>query len=336
MGLTGQLRSVIEWKNPDPFTLFLKWTEDGDEIKNASKLIVGPGQGCVFVYEGRVRAVLETEGLVNLETDNIPFWTTIKSAVQRMQSEHKVGVFFFRRAEMVNIRWGTPAPIKYLDPVYRFAVGLGAFGNFSVRILEAEAFFKNIVAGAESYGQRDLQRLIVSRITPVITDILGKAKFSCLEIDGQRAEISAAAAEQVLPIFQTLGFQLTDFRIEATNFDEDTQARIDKIADMTAAGQAAAAAGINYQQMQQLEALKEVSKSQNGVGAAAMSLSAGLGLAQMLGSAVAPAPAVRAQSVDPSADDVEAKLQKLKRLFDAGLISEPEFIAKKKELLDKI
>jgi len=35
-------------------------------------------------------------------------------------------------------------------------------------------------------------------------------------------------------------------------------------------------------------------------------------------------------------DDLQAKLLKLKQLFDAGLISDAEFAAKKKELLDKL
>jgi membrane protease subunit (stomatin/prohibitin family) len=56
-----QLRSVIEWENPDPNALFEQWTESGDEIKNASTLIVGPGQGCIFVYQGKVRSVIQEE-----------------------------------------------------------------------------------------------------------------------------------------------------------------------------------------------------------------------------------------------------------------------------------
>ncbi len=38
-----QLRSVITWDNPNPNLIFSQWTENGDEIKNASKLIIGPG-----------------------------------------------------------------------------------------------------------------------------------------------------------------------------------------------------------------------------------------------------------------------------------------------------
>ncbi|HPJ16043.1 MAG TPA: SPFH domain-containing protein, partial [Spirochaetota bacterium] len=50
----GQLRSVIQWEDPDPSSIFYRWSGNNDEIKNASKLIVGPGQGCIFVYQGKV------------------------------------------------------------------------------------------------------------------------------------------------------------------------------------------------------------------------------------------------------------------------------------------
>lgn len=76
--IKSQLRSVIEWENASDNQLFYRWTDTGDEIKNASKLIVGPGQGCVFVYEGKVRSMHTEPGIVNLDTANIPFWTTVK------------------------------------------------------------------------------------------------------------------------------------------------------------------------------------------------------------------------------------------------------------------
>ena len=96
--ITGQLRSVIEWKNPAPDVLFQRWTDNGDEIKNASKLILGPGQGVVFVYEGKPQAVITESGMTDLKTQNIPFWTTITKFMQAFRSEHKVGIYFFRTA----------------------------------------------------------------------------------------------------------------------------------------------------------------------------------------------------------------------------------------------
>ena len=44
-----QLRSVIEWKEQNADLLFHQLETTTDEIKNASKLIVAPGQGCIIV-----------------------------------------------------------------------------------------------------------------------------------------------------------------------------------------------------------------------------------------------------------------------------------------------
>ncbi len=96
-GIKRQLRSVIEWKNPADNVLFAQWTENGDEIKTASKLLVAPGQGCIFVYEGKIQSVIDEECLINLDTDNIPFWTTVKKFMQFFDSEHKVGIYFYKK-----------------------------------------------------------------------------------------------------------------------------------------------------------------------------------------------------------------------------------------------
>lgn len=105
-GLKRQFRSVIQWENPEADALFYQWSDNGDEIKDASKLIVGPGQGCLFVYQGKVEALIEQEGMVNLKTDNIPFWTTLSKFMQFFESEHKVGIYFFKRTVILDQKWG--------------------------------------------------------------------------------------------------------------------------------------------------------------------------------------------------------------------------------------
>lgn len=132
--IKGQLRSVIQWDDCQPGELFELWSQNGDEIKNASKLIVNPGQGAIFVYEGKIQAVHLEEGLYDLKTANIPFVTTLSKYMQAFESEHKVGIYFFWRTQFLNQKWGTTSLIKYLDPVYKFPVGLRAFGNFSFQI----------------------------------------------------------------------------------------------------------------------------------------------------------------------------------------------------------
>ncbi|MDD5673688.1 MAG: SPFH domain-containing protein, partial [Chitinivibrionales bacterium] len=162
--LREQFRSVIELPAPDEDFLFTLWSDNGDEIKNASKLIVGPGQGCIFVYEGSVRGVYARPGLINLQTDNIPFWTTVSKLMQFFQSEHKAALYFFKSALITNQKWGTSSPVKYVDPHYNFPVGLRAYGNYSLQITEPGNFFISIVAAQRQFGANDLRKIMVDRL----------------------------------------------------------------------------------------------------------------------------------------------------------------------------
>lgn len=326
----GQLRSVIQWEDPGLDEIFMKWSDDGDEIKNASKLIVGPGQGCIFVYEGKVEGVYEQEGLIELKTANIPFITNLMSFMQKFESHHKVGIYFFRRTQFLDQKWGTPSLIKYNDPVYKFPVGLRARGNFTFRIADAKSFFVNVIGAKDAFYTDDIRPVLGARLVQPMTDYFAEGKHSYADIDAQRNEISAGIFDKLKPDFATLGFELMDFRIEGTDFDEDTMRRINRIADMQAEAQAANAVGLNYAQVQQLDALKTAA---GNTGAPGMMMGMGVGMGfggGMQGMAAGTTTGA------PAADDPMAKIKKLKEMLDAGLITQAEFDEKKKAILATI
>lgn len=325
-GSNRQFRSVIQWDNPALDAVFEKWTSDGDEIKNASKLIVGPGQGCIFVYEGQVRTVITQPGVTDLKTANIPFWTTITKLMQGFVSEHKVGLFFFKSAQLVDLKWGTPSVVKYEDPKYKFPVGLRAFGNFSVQIQKPEMFFTQIVGSHESYTATELRELFTSRIVQPMTHAFAGAHFTFTEIDSHRNELAVQMTADLNTEFERLGFALTDFRIEGTSFDDDTMKRVNRIADMSAESQAALSAGVSYAQLQQLQALRDAAKNPGGAGMV-MGMGVGMNLGQQVMGAAMPGPIV---------DEPAIRLKKLQDLLSQGLINQDEFDAKKKEILSKI
>ncbi|MBC7467350.1 MAG: SPFH domain-containing protein [Bdellovibrio sp.] len=335
--IKNQLRSVIEWKNPSTDVIFEKWSSSQDEIKNASKLIVGPGQGCLFIYEGKVQAVYTTEGMVELTTANIPFWTTITKFMQAFESEHKVGIYFFRRHQLTDLGWGTTSVIKYDDPKYKFPVGLRAFGNFSVQITQAEWFVQNITGVKDQYTASELRQLLASRFLQPLTDYLANAKYSYAEIDSHRTDIAQTLKTNLDADFSKLGFSLLDFRIEGTSFDDETAKRINRIADMSAESLAAQATGLSYAQFQQLEALKEAAKNPGGSAGMGMGVGVGLGFGQQMVGAMAGLNNNSANANSAAGgDDVAVRLKKLKELLDQNLISNEEFETKRKEILSKI
>ena len=289
-GVKNQLRSVIEWKDPGPDILIWRWDGSGDELKNCSKMLVNPGQAALFVYEGAVKAVHLQPGLFELATANIPFWTTITKFMQAFESEHKANIYFVRTTEFLDQKWGTKGPIKYEDPKYKFPVGLRAFGNFSFRIVNPESFFVNIAGTRNYFSIAEIRTAIVDRMLTPLTDLMAESGFSYIEIDKNRVELSDQLFAGLKEILTKLGFELTDFRIENTDFDDDTRARIGKIADKIAEAQAVSAMGQvdpngmrNYAAIEQLAALRDAAKNEGGIAGLGVGIGAGVGLGQSMG-----------------------------------------------------
>ncbi len=329
MDIKKQMRSVIQWEHPKEYQLFFKFTDQGDELKNASKLILQPGQGCIFTYEGKVEGVFEEEGLYDLATGNKPFLTTMRKFMNAFESEHKTGIWFYRKADMVNIRWGTRIPITYNDPVYAFPVKLRAYGNYSLRISRPENFFRNILAGQQDYFVDELQEVFLSRITQPISNYLANAKFSYAEIDANMENVAGEVKNKTISVFEELGFQLLDFRIEGNSFDQETNDRINEISDVQAEVHSANIAGVDFAELQKLKAMRDMAKNEGAAGAG-MGMFAGMQMGNTMGQ-----PASE-EKTEPAQPDVRSKLKELKALFEDDLISEEEFRAKKQQLLEQL
>ena len=325
--LKRQLRSVIQWENEDNDTLFYRWSSNGDEIKNASKLIVGPTQGCIFVYEGQIRAVFNSEGLFDIATANIPFITTLKKFMQFFESEHKAEFYFYKKTIIPNQKWGTISPIKYIDPVYEFPVELLAFGNYSVQIKDPKLFFVNIVGERELFTTQELHNIINSRILHPMTDYFAESKLSYNHIDEHREELGDALCEKIDEVFITLGFILSDFRIEGTDFDENTKERIGKIADTKATHYAAQQVGVSYTDMRQLDALENASSNEAGAAGVFMGANAGNMLSSNLGEPL---------EKQNNKESIKERLAQLKELFESELITKEDYDKRKHAILEEI
>jgi len=293
-GVKNQLRSVIEWKDPSPDILIWRWDGSGDELKNCTKLLVNPGQTAIFVYEGAVKAVHTKPGLFELATANIPFWTTVTKFMQAFESEHKANIYFIRSTEFLDQKWGTKGPIKYEDPKYKFPVGLRAFGNFAFKIVNPESFFVNIAGTRNYFSIAEIRTAIVDRMLTPLTDLMAESGFSYIEVDKNRVELSEQLFAGLKEVLAKLGFELTDFRIENTDFDDETRARIGKIADKIAEAQAVSAMGQvdpngmrNYAAIEQLAALRDAAKNEGGIAGLGVGIGAGVGLGQAMGGAFA-------------------------------------------------
>ena len=77
MGLfKSQLSNVVEWEEYKDDCIFWKWTNK--EIKKGSRLIIRPGQDAIFLYNGKIEGIFKDEGEFDIESQIIPFLSTLK------------------------------------------------------------------------------------------------------------------------------------------------------------------------------------------------------------------------------------------------------------------
>ena len=327
----NQLSAVIQWQADKQQYLWYKYPTKTDEIKNASKLIVGPGQGAVLVYEGKVVDVLTEEGTFNLKTDNHPFFTTLVNLRQNFESEHKLHIYFYRKAQVTNQQWGTSSPVKFIDEQYNLPVEMGVNGTFSYQISDVEHFFKDIVGARTEVSNSEIRDLILGRLSQNIITTIHKLGYSYNQIDGHLTEIGQELATLLNEETQKLGFTLTDFRVDGTLFEEQTQERIGRIADVTADSQAAQAGGLTYAELEKLRALRDAARNEGGLSGSGVQMGVGLEMGKQMGAATQ-----LMNERSTADDDLSRRLARLRLLRDENVITDADYEAKKRELLNEI
>lgn len=129
--------------------------------------------------------------------------------------------------------------------------------------------------------------------------------------------------------YDTLGLQLLDFRIIGTQFDEQTKERIGRVADISADILAAQKAGLDYVELEKLRALRDAARNEGGLAGAGLQLGVGMELGKKFNEQTD-------ELLAKGSPDVLEKIRKLKILLDEKIISEADYEAKKKELLNKL
>lgn len=323
----NQLRSIVQWDAPATDVLFELYQDRDDELKNKSTLIIQPGQGCLLVYEGKVKDSLTIPGSYNIQTDNVPFITTLVNALNSFESKHKTALYFFKTLQITGANWGTADTIQYVDPVYKIPVGITAFGNYTFSFRDALFFFENFIGVVEQYRVNDLEATVNQRLAQPLVQILASAGISVLELDKQRMLLSQQLEIALNDILEPLGLTLNDFRVAGMNYDAATGKHIQKIAEVGADLYNAQQTGLNYEQMQKMQALRESAVNEGGTAGIGAGAGVGMIMAQEM---------MKQTTTVAGTNDAEARLTRLQGLFSKQLITEQEYQQRKQEILKEI
>lgn len=303
---------IIEAITPDPNLLLWKYADEDKEIKNGAKLTVRESQVVVFLNEGQLADVFQP-GLHSLSTENIPVLSRLKGWKYGFKSPFKADVYFVNTRQFVNNKWGTPAPIMMRDPEFG-QVRVRAFGTFDIRVKDVELFFRQYAGSYKTFTIFELQHELRDFIAPKFGEVLAQQNLSVKDVAGSISDLGKKIEPSLKPYFAQLGLELVTFTITSVTLPDEVTAHYDKVTNMNMVTDMH-----KFTQFNTAQAIGEKGTALNEATTHAMAMSMMMSQVQ--------------QQAQQPAEDITVKLQKLKSLFDSGLIDEAEYKNKKEELL---
>lgn len=234
MGLfSNQFSNVVEWNEFRDDMIFYKWSNQ--EIKKGSRLIIRPGQDAIFLYNGKIEGIFTDEGDYDIESQIIPFLSTLKGFKFGFNSGMRAEVLFVNTKEFI-VKWGTKNPINIPTPQLPGGMPIRANGTFNFKVNDYIKLIDKIAGIKSTYVVEDVKLRITSMLDQLLMKWIVKEGKDMFNLQAGAFDIAKGIKEDLdMQIFDT-GMTITSFQIMSFNYPESVQKMIEKNASHSMIG----------------------------------------------------------------------------------------------------
>ena len=229
----SQFSNVVEWEEFRDDMLFWKW--DNKEIKKGSKLIVRMGQDAIFMYNGKIEGIFKDEGSFDIESDIIPFLSTLKGFKFGFNSGIRAEVLFVNTKEL-TVKWGTKNAINIPSPSLPGGMPIKSFGTFCCKVSDYQTLIDKIAGVKKQFIIDDVKTRIMSMLDQVIMKWIVKEGKDIFNIQANAFEISRGIKEDLDMEMQKIGISITNFTISSVSYPKEIQDMATKAASHSMIG----------------------------------------------------------------------------------------------------
>lgn len=269
--LSGQFANVVEWEEYRDDILFWKWANK--EIKKDSKLIIRPGQDAIFMFNGQVEGVFKDEGSYDIESQIIPFLSTLKGFKFGFNSGMRAEVIFINTKDF-TLKWGTKSPIRLRAEGLPGGLPVRANGTFTIRIEDYNSFIANIAGVKKQYSITEVRERVTSMLDGLLMKWIGKVGKDVFNLMENAVEIQNGIREDLDMDLLKIGLTVKDFRINEFSYPENITKRADQAAEHSMVG--------DMNRFQQVSMVDSMSQG-NNAGANMANTMMGMQMGMMMG-----------------------------------------------------
>ncbi len=277
MGFFGnQLSNVVEWQEYRDDIIFWKWCND--EIKKGSRLIIRPGQDALFMYNGKTEGVFRDEGSFDIESDIIPFLSSLKGFKFGFNSGIRAEVLFINTKEF-TIKWGTKNAIHIPAPQLNLPGGLPirSFGTFSCKVSDYQALIDKVAGIKQQYTVEDIKERVLAVLDQLLMKWIAKEGRDMFNLQANAYDISKGIKEDLDMELCKIGIAITEFNISSFSYPEEVQKMQNRAASQSMVGDMG-----RYQQMSMMDSM-----ARNSSGGNMATNMAGMQMGMMMGQQMA-------------------------------------------------
>lgn len=339
-------------------------------ITNGSKIIVPEGCALITMQDGAITGFISEPGGFEFRSDDPnskSFFSgdgiiasTIKSSWDKFkfggQATSQQLAFYVNLKEIPNNRFGTQSEIYWDDAFFGTQVGAVTRGTYTLKITDPILFVKNFVPAkylapnAEVFDFADMDNDAGAQLFNEVVGSLSAA-FSnytndpskgnrMSKIQGDQIGFAKSLSQAVEEGYQwksDRGLEIVKTAILAIEYDEDTK---ELMKDVKKADALSGARGNSFMQQAAARGLQGAGENGGGANMAfmGMGMNAATGMMGAMqqpntGNSYQPNFGGNANTQDQTSVDPTQKLMEMKKLLDAGAITQEDYDKVKKDLL---
>ena len=270
----NQFSNLVEWNENGAGVLFYKW--QNQEIKKGSRLIIRPGQDAIFLYNGRVEGIFEDDGDYDIESQIIPFLTTLKSFKFGFNTPLRAEVLFINTKELL-VKWGTKNAINLQAPGLPGGMPIRAFGTFNCRVVEHDVVIEKLAGIRQTYTVDDVKERIIASLDQLLMSWISKEGRDMFNLQADARSIAKGIESDLDMDMRKLGIGISDFTIESFSYPEEIKKMQEKAAAQSMVGDMN-----KYTQMAAADGMTKGSHGGSGLASDMVGLQMGMAMGQQL------------------------------------------------------
>ena len=223
----NQFSNVVEWEEFRDDMIFWKW--NNREIKKGSKLVIRAGQDAIFIQNGKIEGIFKDEGTYSIESDIVPFLSTLKGFKFGFNSGMRVEILFVNTKEF-TVRWGTQNPVLIPTSQLPGGMPIRANGTFNFKVNDYVTFIDKIAGIKQSYLVEEMKILITSALDQLLMKWISKEGKDMFNLQANAADIARGIREDLDMQIMDKGMTITGFQVMSFNYPKEIQEMITKTA----------------------------------------------------------------------------------------------------------